>query len=266
MSFMPTPLIPPNELRQRLATGRLAVGTMIAELRQTAVMQGLAQAGLDWVIIDNEHGVFNPETIAELSRAAQRLGVTPIVRVPVVTYEQITHALDGGAQGIMIPRITGPEQVRLAVSAMKYPPEGQRGSALGRGHTGFRSGDVVSMMADSNRETFLVVQIETRPAVERLDEILSLPGVDAALIGPNDLAIALGVPGRMRDPALESAIEAMMAACARHQRYPGIHTNDVGLTAEWARRGMRLVSISSELGFLTTAAAAAVAAIRASPS
>jgi 2-dehydro-3-deoxyglucarate aldolase/4-hydroxy-2-oxoheptanedioate aldolase len=256
-------LIPTNQLRQRLEAGRLAVGTMIAELRQPAVMQSLANAGLDWTIIDNEHGVFNPETIAELSRAGRAVGVTPIVRVPVVTYEQITHALDGGAQGIMLPRVAGPEQVRVALNAMKYPPEGQRGSAQGRGHTSFRSGDVAGMMADSNRETFLVVQIETRQALERLDEILGNPGVDAALIGPNDLAIALGVPGRMRDPALEHAIEATLAGCARHGRYPGIHTNDVRLTAEWARRGMRLVSISSEMGLLTQAAQEAVAAIRA---
>jgi 2-keto-3-deoxy-L-rhamnonate aldolase RhmA len=108
----------------------------------------------------------------------------------------------------------------------------------------------------------LVVQIETREAVERLDAILSVGGVDAALIGPNDLAIALGVAGRMRDPVLQAAIESMLAACGRHGVAPGIHTNDVALTAEWARRGMRLVSISSELGFLMKAGREAVETIR----
>ena len=255
-------LIPENRLRRRLADGGLAVGTMVAEIRQPAVMQCLLNAGLDWAIIDNEHGVFNPETLSELSRAGRLLGVTPIVRVPVISYQNITQALDGGAQGIMIPRVTDAADVRLAVDAMKYPPQGKRGSALGRGHTAFRSGDVAQMMADSNRETLLVVQIETREALDRLDEILTVPGVDAALIGPNDLAIALGVTGRMRDPVLVQAIETMMAACARHGVHPGIHTNDVQLTAEWARRGMRLVSISSELGFLMRSAQEAAEAIR----
>jgi 2-dehydro-3-deoxyglucarate aldolase/4-hydroxy-2-oxoheptanedioate aldolase len=255
-------LIPANRLRQRLADGHVAVGTMVSEVRQPAIMQCLANAGFAWAILDNEHGVFNPETLADLSRIGRGLGVTPIVRIPVISYERITQALDGGAQGIMLPRVTGPDEVRLAVDAMKYPPRGRRGSALGRGHTDFKSGDVVAMMADSNRETFLVVQIETREALERLDAILTVPGVDAALIGPNDLAIALGVAGRMRDPVLTQGIEQMLAACSRHRVCPGIHTNDVALTAEWAGRGMRLVSISSELGFLMKAAREAVELIR----
>lgn len=255
-------LIPENRLRHRLASGGIAVGTMVAEIRQASVMQCLANAGLDWAIIDNEHGVFNPETIADLSRAGRQLGVTPVVRVPAIRYEWITQALDGGAQGVMLPRVTGPDDVREALAAMKYPPAGRRGSAQGRGHTAFRSGDVAAMMADANRESFLIVQIETREAVDRLDEILAVPGVDAALIGPNDLAIGLGVTGRMRDPALERAIEATMAACARHGVVPAIHTNDTQLTADWARRGMRLVSINSEIGFLTAAARAAADAIR----
>ncbi|MHB1330249.1 MAG: aldolase/citrate lyase family protein, partial [Gemmatimonadales bacterium] len=91
---------------------------------------------------------------------------------------------------------------------------------------------------------------------------LSVPGVDAALIGPNDLAIALGVTGRMRDPVLEQAIEQTIAACARHGVLPAIHTNDVSLSAEWARRGMRLVSISTEMGFVQAAGKAAADAVR----
>jgi 2-keto-3-deoxy-L-rhamnonate aldolase RhmA len=255
-------IIPQNRLKQHLAQGKTAIGTMIAEIRQPAVIQCLANAGLDWVIIDNEHGSFSSETVAELSRFGRAIGLTPIVRVPALTYELISQSLDGGAQGIMLPRITSPEQVRDAISIVKYPPVGRRGSALGRGHTEFKGGDVVQMMAESNRETFVIVQIETREAVERIDEIVSVPGVDAALIGPNDLSIALEVPGRMRDPVLTAAIERMMAACSKAGVYPAIHTNDVTLTAEWARKGMRLVSISSDLGFLQKAAKEAADTIR----
>jgi 4-hydroxy-2-oxoheptanedioate aldolase len=255
-------LIPENRLRRRLADGQLAVGTMIGELRQMSVIQALLNAGLDWVILDNEHGSFNPETLADLSRTGRALGVTPIVRVPVLAYQYIAQVLDAGAQGVMLPRVTSPLQVREAIAAVKYPPQGARGSALGRGHTEFKSGDVTAAMADSNRETFVIVQIETQEALDRLDEILIEPGVDAALIGPNDLAIALGVAGKMRDPVLEQAIERTLDACRRHGVVPAIHTNDVELTAEWARRGMRLVSISSDMGFLTSAAAQAARTIR----
>jgi 2-keto-3-deoxy-L-rhamnonate aldolase RhmA len=235
---------------------------MIAELRQNAVLQLLANAGFDWIIIDNEHGSFTAETISELSRAARWLDIAPIVRVPVIGYQQITQALDGGAQGIMLPRVRRVDEVELAVQAMKYPPEGSRGSAQGRGQSEFRSGDVSVMMAEANRETFLVVQVETREALENLDALLSVTGVDAALVGPNDLAIALGVPGRMRDPALERAVETVQAACARQGVHAAIHTNDIQLTGEWAHRGIRMVSINSEVGFLSRSAKESIDSIR----
>jgi 2-dehydro-3-deoxyglucarate aldolase/4-hydroxy-2-oxoheptanedioate aldolase len=255
-------IIPKNRLRERLANTPVVVGTMVAEFRQPSVVQCLANAGIDWIIIDNEHGTFSMESIGELSRAARLLGITPIVRVPALTYEMISQSLDGGAQGVMLPRVTSPDQVAFAVSCVKYPPTGRRGSAGGRGHTDFKAGDIVQMMADSNRETFVIVQIETEEAVERLDEILAVPGVDAGLIGPNDLSIALGVAGRLRDPVLVGAIEKTMAACAKHGVYPAIHTNDVALSAEWGRRGMRLVSIASEVAFLQKAAKDAADTIR----
>jgi 2-dehydro-3-deoxyglucarate aldolase/4-hydroxy-2-oxoheptanedioate aldolase len=256
-------IIPSNRLKAHLAQGHLAVGTMVAELRQVSVMQALANSGFDWAIIDNEHGVFTNESIADLSRAARLVGVTPIVRVPTLSYEQIAQALDGGAQGVMLPRVTSAEEVRGAVAVVKYPPEGRRGSALGRGHTNFQSGDVGQVMADANRESFVIVQIETEEALANLDQILAVPGVDAALIGPNDLAIALGVTGKMRDPVLVAAIEKTMAACIKQRVYPAIHTNDIALTTEWAKKGMRLVSISSEMGHLQKAGKEAVDQIRA---
>src|SRR6185312_12484010 len=95
--------------------GKVSVGTMIAELRQPAVIQCLLNAGFDWVIIDNEHGVFSSETIGDLSRAARWVGMTPIVRVPTLGYDHLTRALEGGAQGVMLPRITDPAEVAEAI-------------------------------------------------------------------------------------------------------------------------------------------------------
>lgn len=225
-------------------------------------MTWLAQAGLDWVILDWEHGAFSLETVAGLSRAAREAGLTPIVRPPELRYAWITQPLDAGAQGIMLPRVTKPGQVERAVRWMKYPPLGTRGAVLSRGHTGFQAGPLAPILEAMNRETFLVIQVETAQAVERIDEILAVPGVDAALIGPTDLSLSLGVPGRMDDPVLTDAIERTMAACARHGVVPAIHTNDVAQTAKWAGRGMRLVSIASEAGLLTRGARGAVEAIR----
>lgn len=255
-------IVPPNRMRARLAEGRTVVGTMLVELRQPSVMTMLANAGLDFVLIDNEHGPFSIDAIAELSRAARDAGVTPIVRVPELSYALVVQPLDAGAQGIMLPRVTAPEQVQLCVACMKYVPEGRRGAVLARGHTGFRGGPLADTLAQMNRETFLIVQIETAEAVSRLDELLAVPGVDAALIGPTDLSVALGVAGQMDHPKLVEAIERTMAACARHGVVPAIHTNDVAMSAAWARRGMRLVSNNSEVGLLTAGVRSAVTAIR----
>jgi len=255
-------IVPPNLVRARLAEGRTVVGTMLVELRQPSVMTLLAAAGLDFVLIDNEHGPFSIESIADLSRAARDAGLTPIVRVPELSYAHVVQPLDGGAQGIMLPRVTTPEQVQQCVAFMKYPPLGRRGAVLGRGHTRFRGGALLDTLAGMNRETFLVIQIETAEAVARLDELLAVPGVDAALIGPTDLSVALGVAGEMDHPTLVGAIERTLAACAAHGVVPAIHTNDVAMTAAWARRGMRLVSINSEAGLLLAGVRAAVTTIR----
>jgi 2-keto-3-deoxy-L-rhamnonate aldolase RhmA len=255
-------IVPATRIREKLSQGQLVVGTMLVEQRQPSVMTLLAIAGFDFVLIDNEHGPFSVETIADLSRAARAAGVTPVVRIPELTYAQVTQALDGGAQGIMLPRVTGRAQVEECVGFMKYPPLGRRGAVLARGHTGFMGGSLADTLEGFNRETFLIVQIETAAAVEHLDQILGVPGVDAALIGPTDLSLSLGVPGRMDDPTLLAAIERTMAACAAHSVVPAIHTNEVAMTSTWAARGMRLVSINSEAGLLVAGARTAVTAIR----
>jgi 2-keto-3-deoxy-L-rhamnonate aldolase RhmA len=259
---LPDTIVPSNQIREKLGQGRTVIGTMLVELRQPSVMTMLANAGFDFVLIDNEHGPFSVETIADLSRAARDAGVTPVVRIPELAYAYVAQALDGGAQGIMLPRVTERAQVEECVRFMKYPPAGRRGAVLARGHTAFKAGPLAETLAAANRESFLIVQIETAEAIERLDQILSVTGVDAALVGPTDLSVALGVPGAMDDPRLVAAIERTMAACLVHHVVPAIHTNDVAMTSAWAARGMRLVSINSEAGLLMAGARSAAAAIR----
>ena len=254
-------IVPVNRLKKILSEGKSAVGAMIVEIRQASIMQIMANAGLDFVIIDNEHGTFNIETIADLSRAARLAGVTPIVRVPEWSYAHVVQPLDGGAQAIMAPRVTDPQQVKEILQMMKYPPLGRRGSVVARGHTDLKSGSIVDTMHDANEESMLVVQIETKQALERVEEIVSIAGVDIALVGPTDLSVALGIAGKMTDPLLVSSIGSVIDACKRHNVYPAIHMNDLTLASHWATKGMRLVSFNSEVGMLTNAAAGAVASI-----
>jgi len=254
-------IVPSNRLKKVLREGKSAIGTMIVEIRQPSVMQMMSNAGLDFVIIDNEHGTFNIETVCDLSRAARQLGVTPVVRVPEWSYAHVVQPLDAGAQVIMAPRVTEPQQVKEILQMMKYPPLGRRGSVVARGHTDLKSGSIVDTMKDANEESMLLVQIETKQALERIDEILSIQGVDIALVGPTDLSVSLGIPGKMTDPLLVSAISSVIEACKRHNVYPAIHMNDLTLASHWATKGMRLVSFNSEVGMLTVAVTGAVASI-----
>jgi 2-keto-3-deoxy-L-rhamnonate aldolase RhmA len=261
---MTSSIVPENRLKKQLREGKTAIGTMLVEVRQPSVMQVLSNAGLDFVIIDNEHGAFNIETISDLCRAARKLGVTPVVRVPEWSYAHVTQPMDSGAQAIMAPRITEPQQVVEILQMIKYPPVGRRGSVVARGHTDLRAGSIVDVMRDANEESMLVVQIETRQALERIDEILSIPGVDAALVGPTDLSVALGVPGKMTDPVLVAAITSVLESCHRHKVFPAIQMNDLTLAAHWASKGMKMVSFNSEIGILTQGVTGAVATITAS--
>lgn len=255
-------IIPSNRALAHLKEDRTAIGCMLVEIRQASIMQMLANALFDFVIIDNEHGSFNLETVADLSRAARLVGLTPIVRVPALDYAQICQSLDGGAQGIMLPRVTHEKEAAEAVQMMKYPPMGRRGAVLARGHTAFRGGNLMQTLADGNRESMLVVQVETREAVERLDQIAAVPGVSALLIGPTDLSVSLGVGGDMESPVLHDAINRTIAACRKHQIIPGIHTNEIKWSGYWAKQGMRLVSINSEAGFLMKAGRDAADGVR----
>jgi len=247
-------IISDNAVKKALLAGNRQIGCMLIEVRQASILIPLANAGLNFVIIDNEHGPFSIETIADVSRAAKYYGITPFVRVPDNTYTEISKALDAGAQGIMIPRITNKQQVEDVVQIMKYPPVGIRGNAQNRGYTNFRVGDVNDVMAKVNKETSLIVQIETKDAINNLDSILSVKGVDIALIGPNDLSISLGVGGQKNSPILIGAIEKTIEACKRNNVVPAIHVNDLDSAISWAKKGMQFISYGSEMDYISKTA------------
>lgn len=246
-------IIAPNRVKRALQAGQSVVGTMVVEFRQPSVTQLLVNAGFDFIIIDNEHGIFSIESVAGLSQAARQVGLTPLVRVTDLTYAYLAQSLDGGAQGIMLPRVTSMEQVREAVQIMKYPPEGIRGCALSRGHTDFKSGPVAEAIKAENEETMLIVQVETRQALDEIEAIATVPGVDVALIGPTDLSISLGVPGEINHAAVQTAIKKMIEVCQQHGVVPAIHLNTLELAVYWIQQGMRLISFSSETGLMVNA-------------
>jgi 2-dehydro-3-deoxyglucarate aldolase/4-hydroxy-2-oxoheptanedioate aldolase len=222
----------------------------------------MALAGCDFLFFDMEHGPFNLETVADMVRVTRLSGVTPLVRVPDAEYHLMCRPLDLGAQGIMIPRVETKAQVEQIVECTVYPPLGRRGCSVNKGHNDFAPQNLWAFSGQANQENLIVLQIERRRAVESIEDLLSVPGVGAAVIGPNDLALSLGARSDDLLGALEEPIQHVLEACLAQGIPCGIHISNLEWLAEWQRRGMQLLCYSSDLNFLRHGAASGIRWLR----
>jgi 2-dehydro-3-deoxyglucarate aldolase/4-hydroxy-2-oxoheptanedioate aldolase len=250
-----------NTVKQALKAGELQLGMNFGQLRSPEVPRLLAAAGFHWAFIDTEHGVFDLETVQDVCRVAQLSGLCPVVRVVDLNYGLVARALDSGAQGIIFPRMEDPKLLETALSWTKFPPTGVRGYGLQPSQTAYSGLSFNEIIEHFNANTLTVLQIESRRAVEAREEILSVPGIDAVMIGPADLSISLGVPGDFQHPKMVQAMEAVRDTCERHGIAPGTHTRNVGLARFWKERGMRFLGCGSDIGYLWEKAAETAKAV-----
>jgi len=251
-----------NTVKQALKEGKAQFGCNTSMLRSPEVPRILAAAGLHWSYLDSEHGGFDLETLQDLIRAANEAGLCPIVRVADLQYPLVARALDCGAQGVLFPRVESPELLERAISWTRFPPEGVRGYGLQPTHVGYEAVGMPDIIAHANANTMVALQIETKAAIERIDELLSVPKIDAVMIGPADLSISLGVAGQFEHPTLVAAIEKIRDACIRHGVAPGIHMRSLKLVQYWRDHGMLFLSCNSEIGFMLEKASETVAALK----
>jgi 2-dehydro-3-deoxyglucarate aldolase len=181
----------------------------------------LAAAGYDWVVIDTEHGAINISEVMPLIIAIENRGAIPLVRLAWNDPIQAKVVLDSGAAGVLVPMVNSKEDAQLAVEATKYPPMGARGTGLARAQDYGVAFD--EYVRDANRDGLLIVQIEHIEAVNNIDEILSVPGIDGTFIGPYDLSMSMGMPGKLNDPEVETAKQRVLEATMEHGLVPGIH-------------------------------------------
>jgi 2-dehydro-3-deoxyglucarate aldolase/4-hydroxy-2-oxoheptanedioate aldolase len=207
-------------------------------------------AGFKWAFIDTEHGGFDLETVQDICRVSQLAGLCPIVRVADLQYALVARALDCGAQGIIFPRMEDPRLLETALSWTQFPPAGVRGYGLQPSQVDYEPLPFNDVIAHLNANTLRVLQIESVRAVEAREEILSVPGIGAVLIGPADLSISMGIPGDFQNPRLIEAVELIRDTCERKRIAPGIHTRTVALARFWKERGMRFLSCGSDVSFL----------------
>lgn len=245
----------PNSVKRALSEGRLQLGTSYGQLRSPEIARILAAAGFHWAFIDTEHGGFDLETVQDICRMANSCGLCPIVRVADLQYALVARALDCGAQGVIFPRVESPELLEKAVSWTKFPPLGVRGYGLTPTQVDYEPATFNQIIEHFNANTMVVLQIETRRAVEARDELLAVPGIDTVMVGPADLSISLGVPGDFQNPKMVEAMEAVRDSCVAHGVAPGTQTRTPALARFWKDRGMIFLGCSSEIGMLQDRAA-----------
>jgi 4-hydroxy-2-oxoheptanedioate aldolase len=230
-----------------------------------------ATAGFDWLLADGEHGPNDPLTITEQLRAAGQYPVGFVARVRDGTASSIGPLLDAGVQSIMVPKVESAPEAEGIVRLLRYPPDGDRGVAIGSVRAS-RWGGVEDYMARAADQLCLVVQVETRTALSNLAALAAVEGVDGFFIGPNDLAASLGYPGRPGHPHVQEAIAGAISLLASAGRPAGILTGNIGDSARYAAMGCRFIAVGSDAGTLanglrrlassTRAAASAAAAPR----
>ena len=216
-----------NKMRSLIENHKRPFGTFV-ELGGANVVEALGVTGLDYIIIDNEHGPFDVESTEECIRACEHSGITPFCRVREVSRPAVMKLLDVGAQGLIIPYIETMDQIHALVDYAKYPPLGRRGYCGSKkdrwGYAYPATEPMEEQFAYWNRETFIIPQCETVAALEQIEEIASTPGVDGIFVGPFDLSISMGMPGQFKNPEFVKALERILAACKAAGKFSMIFT------------------------------------------
>lgn len=236
-----------NKTKAKLKQGKIAVGHFVLEFDTPGIGQMMANAGCEFAIFDMEHSSFTLDSIRRSIISAKAADLTALVRVPYTEYFLMSRALDAGAEGLMIPWVETRDQTLKIVESMKYPPVGKRGAAFGIAHDDYKGGDVAAAVQRANEETLVIVQTETAKALENVDEILSVEGVDVAWVGQCDMSISLGIPGQYDHPKFLKALDKVLNACEKYGVALGFLPLDVPDALKMIDRGARCIAYSADV-------------------
>jgi 2-keto-3-deoxy-L-rhamnonate aldolase RhmA len=249
-------------LRERLRDGQTVIGSWV-NTASPIVAEIMAGAGFDFLAVDAEHSAVEVPGAQQLFQAIRSGSpdCTPLVRLPGCEYDVIKRYCDAGAQGVVAPLVNTPAQARAVVDAVKYPPMGRRGVGFCRDNAYGANFD--EAVASANDRTLVCVQIEHIDAVDDIEAILAVDGVDATFIGPYDLSASMGLTGRTDHPRVQQACDRVLQASLEAGVAPGLHVvrPDPSAVIERARQGYRLIAYSLDITMLTTACRDGLAAI-----
>jgi 4-hydroxy-2-oxoheptanedioate aldolase len=234
-----------NRVKAKLAAGEAAFGCFV-RTPEPSLIEYVAMLGWDFLVFDAEHGTLQPRDVEDLCRAVEPRGTTPIVRVTTNDAPTILRFLDTGAHGLHVPWVNSAAEVERAVQSVKYTPRGIRGLAGSRASEWGINEPIGEYVKRANRETLVVIHIETQDAVDAIDEYIAIDGVDVLFLGPTDLSQSLGHPGDLRHPDVLRAMERVANAVVGSGKTLGIYAGTVDMTREWLDRGARYFTTSLE--------------------
>lgn len=245
-----------NHVKAKLQQGESTLGAWLV-LPSVTSARVMARLGFDWLAVDTEHSAQTPALMADMVASIADSGTcAPLVRLPVNSVEWFKWALDAGAWGVIVPMVESAEEARRAVAWSKYPPLGTRSVGGMFGPYGFGVTNWQSYGPAANDAIIVAVQIESAQALQNVDEILAVPGVDVAFVGPNDLHAQLGMTPSSdgAEPEFMEALERIKAAARRHQVALGIFSSNGEAAAERARQGFQMISVTTDLNSLIASA------------
>ena len=242
-----------NPLRKIWEQGNVAVGSYVMYSRDVATIEIAAAAGLDYVLFDLEHRPHDSETIHDLSQVARLAGMASLVGPKDIPSHAISHVLDLGASGVVIPHVETPEEVALAIEAVRYPPRGKRGRCGTAGHNLYRGGPMAAELEHYNSDVALILKVESGAAIRRLEELVAPADVDGVMVGPMDLTLNLGIPGQTQDPQVLELIEHVRAVCRQRQLHYGTLVSSPEEVVGAIDEGATWITVGSEMEFLGAA-------------
>lgn len=239
-----------NLLKERLNNNQFILGTMISEISSPNLPRMLKAGGFEFVILDCEHGSFDYSDASAIIGIANCIHMPIVIRIPEIRREVITKYMDMGANGLMSPMTGCREDIEALVQYSKYYPLGKRGISTQRAHTSYNPPSLSSYMEKANSETIVIAQLETKEGINNSSDILSVEGVDCALIGPNDLASDLGTPGNFNTEEMKACLKTVVDASKEQNKPCGIISGNIPFLKSCRDMGMTVFSCNSEIGII----------------
>ena len=244
-----------NIAKEKILNNELCLGVGLRQSRTVDIGKIMATSGYDWLFIDMEHNSMDIDIASQISVAAQDAGITPIVRVPDFAHHHATRVLDCGAMGVVFPHVENADIAKKLVSYCLYPPKGHRSMTGVLPQLDFKQQPIADVASTINKNMLIVIMSESPEAIDNVDSIAAVDGVDVILIGTNDLCMEMGIPGDYSNPKVKDSYIKVIEACKKYGKTPGMGgVYNEELMSEYIKMGMRFILSGSDLSFMMQSA------------